>query len=320
MRVFSWKALLEEDPDILRQSDADRSRRLQPFTVLRENRRVRRTLRVTRWLAVLIATWGFVVEPCRLVVRRAAVPVHGFSRPLRIVALADVHTGSPWNWTSNLRRVVARANAEGPDLVVLLGDYVIHGVLGGRFVPPEEIAPILGGLRARLGVVAVLGNHDGWLDAPRVERALESAGIPVLSNEARPLGDGEERFWVAGLADAWTSGASVTAALRDVPPEGPVLLLTHNPDVFPGVPDRVGLTLAGHTHGGQVSLPFFGPPIVPSRFGQRYAAGLVEEDGRLLFVTTGIGTSIVPVRIGVPPEIAVLDTRPSGTTFHSPRP
>jgi predicted MPP superfamily phosphohydrolase len=91
-----------------------------------------------------------------------------------------------------------------------------------------------------------------------------------------------------------------------VPQDEPVLLLTHNPDVFPDVPARVTLTLAGHTHGGQVALPILGRPVVPSRYGQRYADGLVMEDGRALFVSSGIGTSILPVRFRVPPEIAIV--------------
>lgn len=279
---------------------------------------MRRLLQGLAWLGVLLGIWGFVVEPNRLVVRRTDVQVRAWRHPLRVVALADIHAGSPWNWTGNLQRVVALANAQDPDLVVLLGDYVIQGVLGGRFIPPEETAQILGGLRARLGVLAVLGNHDGWLDAPRVRRALEAAGIPVLENEARPLGEGDGRFWVAGLADLWTARTSVEQALRDVPAAAPVLLLSHNPDVFPDVPDRVSLTIAGHTHGGQVRLPLIGAPLVPSRFGQRYAAGLVQEDGRQLFVSTGIGTSIVPVRLGVPPEISVLQILPPAHNVSQP--
>ena len=109
-----------------------------------------------------------------------------------------------------------------------------------------------------------------------------------------------------GLADLWTREPDVVGPLRDIPDDEPVIVLTHSPDVFPQVPVRVVLTLAGHTHAGQVVLPLLGRPIVPSRFGQRYAIGHVEEDGRHLFVTPGVGTSIIPVRFGVPPEISLL--------------
>jgi hypothetical protein len=120
------------------------------------------------------------------------------------------------------------------------------------------------------------------------------------------MGDGRRRFWIAGVADLWTRPVNIPRALSGVPAEEPVLLLTHNPDVFPDVPARVALTLAGHTHGGQVALPFVGRPILPSRYGQRYAYGLVVEEGRALFVSPGIGTSLLPVRFRVPPEISIV--------------
>jgi hypothetical protein len=189
---------------------------------------------------------------------------------------------------------------------VLLGDFVIHGVLGGSFVEPEAAIRAMAGIRAPLGVVAVLGNHDWWFDGDRVRKALEEGGIAVLENETARLERKGAALWLVGLADLWTRTPRITEALTSVPAGEPVLLLTHSPDVFPDVPSLVRLTLAGHTHGGQVRLPLFGAPIVPSRFGQRYAAGLIEDEGRLLFVTPGIGTSIIPVRFGVPPEVSLL--------------
>ena len=258
---------------------------------------------------VALAAWALVVEPDRIVVHRRSLALAAWPRSLnglRIVALADIHAGSPHVDHGKLVEVVDRVNAEDPDLVVLLGDYVIHGVVGGHFVDPEPTARDLGRLRARHGVFAVLGNHDWWWDGERVRGALGSAGIRVLENQAVVLGDGDQRFWVAGLADLWTRTPDIGATLRPIPVREPVLLLSHNPDVFPAVPARVSLTLAGHTHGGQVAIPLIGPPIVPSRFGSRYAAGLIEEGGRTMFVTTGLGTSIIPVRFRVPPEIAVL--------------
>jgi predicted MPP superfamily phosphohydrolase len=188
---------------------------------------------------------------------------------------------------------------------VLLGDFV-QGMGTGSEVPPEEMAAELGALRARRGVLAVLGNHDWWLDGERVRAALTTAGIRVLENEAVSVDVGGQPLWVAGLADLWTRQPDLRAALSKVPRGAPTLLLTHNPDVFPDVPPEVALTLAGHTHGGQVDVPLLGPLVVPSRFGRRYARGLVVEDGRMLFVTSGVATSVLPVRFRVPPEIAVL--------------
>ena len=188
----------------------------------------------------------------------------------------------------------------------MLGDFVIQGVVGGHFVAPEPIADELGGLQPPLGAVAVLGNHDWWYDGERVRRALESRDIQVLENQNLLLTFRGRSFWLCGLADLFTRGDQLSQTLARIGNDEPVLVLTHNPDIFPKVPDRVSLTLAGHTHGGQVNFPIVGRLIVPSRFGQRYAYGFIEESGRKLFVTGGVGTSILPVRFRVAPEIVIL--------------
>jgi predicted MPP superfamily phosphohydrolase len=174
-------------------------------------------------------------------------------------------------------------------------------------IEPEIIAGILKDLRARFGVYAVLGNHDWGYDGYRVRKALESTGvIKVLENEVTQININGESLWLAGLVDKWTRIQDVDGTLRKIPPGQTIIALTHNPDIFPTIPPSVSLTLAGHTHGGQVNLPFVGRLIVPSDYGQKYAAGLIVEQGKSLFVTTGIGTSIFPVRFRVPPEIAIL--------------
>lgn len=260
-------------------------------------------------LSAVVGVWSVAVEPGRLVVRRYAVDAPGWPAALdgwTIVAISDVHAGSPHMRREALRRVVDRANEAQADLIVLLGDYVIQGVVGGRFIPPEETAQTLGGLRARHGVVSVLGNHDWWLDGERVRRAFGGAGLRPLENEAIRLETRAGPLWIGGLADLWTRRPDIAAALSGIPPGDPALLLTHSPDVFPDVPAHVSLTLAGHTHGGQVALPLLGRPIVPSIYGQRFAAGVIQESGRVLFVTPGVGTSIIPVRFRVPPEVSVV--------------
>jgi predicted MPP superfamily phosphohydrolase len=260
-------------------------------------------------LALLV--WGFVIEPDRLLVRRVRLALPRWPTELaglRIAVLADVHAGAPHVGVDKVRRIVATVDDVRPDLVVLLGDYVSGFRRTGlwRPIPPEDTARMLASLRPPLGVVAVLGNQDWWFDGARVRRALGAAGIVVLENEAVPVTRHGQVLWLVGLADLWTRWPDVTGALRGVPGGAPAIVLSHNPDVFPEIPPRVALTLAAHTHGGQVLLPLIGRPVVPSRYGQRYAAGHVVEDGRHLFVTTGIGTSIIPIRIGVPPEIVVL--------------
>lgn len=278
-------------------------------------RRRRWTIRLALALAAaaaVLGVWTIGVEPDRLMVERVAIPLPGWPPTLdglTVAAVADLHAGSPHIDEAKIERLVDAVNALRPDVVVLLGDYVIQNVPGGHFIPPERTAALLARMRGRLGVVAVLGNHDWWLDGRRVRAALESRGVPVLENQAVPLGAEGRRFWLAGIADAWTNRYDVPGTLATVPVDAPVILLTHNPDLFPLAPPRVALTLAGHTHGGQVRLPLLGRPIVPSEYGQRYAAGLVREGGRTLFVSTGVGTSILPVRFRVPPVISLLTLR-----------
>jgi uncharacterized protein len=278
---------------------------------------LRRALLGCLLAGLVLGLWAFVAEPASLRVREYPLEIPGWPAGragMRIALLSDLHTGSPYNGIDKLAEVVTRTNAAKPDLVLVAGDLVIQDVMGGRFVPPEEIATALSRLRAPLGVYAVLGNHDRWLDARRVMAALSRVGIPVLEDRAVAISQGGPPFWLVGFSDYWTAPHDVRRALAQVKDGAPVLAFTHNPDLFPEVPSRVSLMLAGHTHGGQVYFPLLGRLVVPSRFGERYAIGHVVENGRHLFVTAGVGTSIVPVRFLVPPEISILQLNPLSPT------
>ena len=181
------------------------------------------------------------------------------------------------------------------------------GVFGGTPVPVETIVAHLKRLSAPMGVFAVLGNHDRWLDAERIAAAFEDSGIPVVDDRHVMLKRNGVPLYLAGISDFFSGPYDIGTALAGIPAGAHAICFTHAPDVFPLLPSTCALTIAGHTHGGQVRLPFFGRPIVPSHYGQRYAAGLVHEDGKYLFVSTGIGTSIIPVRFGVPPEVSVVE-------------
>lgn len=259
--------------------------------------------------------WGFYIEPrFFLEETRAEVAPRGWPKELdglTVALISDIHAGSPYNGETRLKILVDRVNAAKPDAIVLLGDYVIDTVLGGTFMPPERLGVILKDLKAPLGVYAVLGNHDWWLDGPRVRDALAAQGIKVLENEAVRVKKNGRSFRVLGLADHIERSPNPVAPLAGVAPDEPVIALIHEPDFFPEIPERIALTLAGHTHGGQVHLPLIGSPVVPSAFGQRYARGLIKEGTRQLFVTSGVGTSIIPLRFGVRPEYAVLTLRAS---------
>jgi predicted MPP superfamily phosphohydrolase len=277
------------------------------------SRKLRLSILALATLILVLAAWAFLIEPSWLTTHRVAMQIPHW-RPehqgIKIAVLTDLHIGSPFTGVEKLKEVVARTNAEHPDLVLILGDLVIQEVVGGKFVALEPIAEVLKGLRAPLGVVGVLGNHDWWFDGARITAALRQAGVVVLENEAYRVSFNGKPFWVVGVADLWTRKPDIAGSLSQVDEGDPVILITHNPDIFPNVPPRVSLTLAGHTHGGQVDIPIFGRLVVPSKFGQRYAMGHIVEDGRHLFVSGGVGTSILPVRFRVPPEVIILTLWP----------
>ncbi len=256
-----------------------------------------------------LALWGFWWEPDQLVVRRVTLALPGWPgghQPLTVAVMSDLHAGSPYIDAAKIVRVVESINAAGPDLVLLLGDYVIQGVLGGTRMDPAEIGKRLAGLEAPLGVYAVLGNHDWWDGAEAIRRALTQAGAVVIDNEAHRIDRPEGDFWLLGIGDAWEGRPKIDGPLAAIQDSLPVIAFTHNPDLFPAIPARVTLTLAGHTHGGQVAIPLVGRPVVPSQFGERFAYGHIVEDNRHLYVTGGLGTSILPVRFRVPPEVVLL--------------
>jgi predicted MPP superfamily phosphohydrolase len=257
--------------------------------------------------ALLLAflAWGFVWEPAQLVERDYAIDLPHWSPQcdgLRVDFIADLHTGSPRNGIGKLDRVVQRLIASDSDVVLLGGDYVILKVLLGRYVAPEVVAEHLKPLTARKPVYAVLGNHDWWKNGAKVRRALESAGVVVLENRAQAVTLGQCRLWLVGAGDLWEGHPDIPRAFAAVNDDAPVIAITHNPELFPRMPARASLVVAGHTHGGQVWLL----PGRPSKRGLHYLAGKFVEDGRHLFVTPGIGTSIMPFRFRVPPEISRL--------------
>ena len=260
-------------------------------------------------IAAGILFYGLLIEPDRLVLREETITLPHWPESLdglRVAIVADLHAGAPHIDEEKISEVVKRTNATNPDIILLPGDFVIQGVLGGKFIAPETSAAILAGLKAPLGVWAVIGNHDWWFSFQQTRDALESRGIRVLEDEAVRITSGQGAFWLVGVGDIFVGEDNMDAALDGVPPNAPILMMTHSPDLFPHIPVSVDLTISGHTHGGQVYIPGLGRPMVPSRFGDRYAVGHIIEGGRHLFVSAGIGTNIIPMRFLVPPEINLL--------------
>ena len=275
---------------------------------------------------VSTVAYGFGEPALRLGVTRYQVtpPKWPAGFKLKIAAIADLHACDPWMSLERIAGIVERTNALNADLIVLLGDYVAGHRHVTRTIPAAEWAPVLGGLKAPLGVHAVLGNHDWWDDRTVQRdghgltvsrRALEAAGIPVYENDVARLTKSGRPFWLAGLGDqlAYLPARrfrpvrrigvdDLSATLGKVTDDAPVVLLAHEPDVAKRVPSRVALQLSGHTHGGQVRM-FGWSPVSPS--GRQLAYGHIRMNCDVV-VSGGLGCSIMPFRLGVPPEIVLV--------------
>jgi predicted MPP superfamily phosphohydrolase len=284
-------------------------------------------------LGVICLAYSYFIEPNRLVVTHKDITIKDWDPAfdgLRVALISDIHGGSNGASAENIRRVVETTNAENPDLIVLLGDYVSQGATRQPSpdrplrMPMREVADNLAGLRAKYGVFAVLGNHDGWYGDAEVAAELTRVGYRVLQNEIVPIEQNGKKLRLFGMKDhlkldSWMSfDAMVRSTIAANPKEGQIVVLEHSPDIlyilnyWKDLNPDLKLMLAGHTHGGQVWLPIIGAPFVPSSVGQRYAQGYIEEEGVHMFVTSGIGTSILPFRFMVPPEIAVITIHSAG--------
>jgi predicted MPP superfamily phosphohydrolase len=250
---------------------------------------------------------------------------------LRIAVLSDLHANRPFMGSAHLDRLVARTGDLAADMILLLGDYAGH-VIGGRSLAPHEVTGALAPLRAPLGVFAVFGNHD-WRNDPDPQpgdalptiwhRAFDAAGLPVLSNDVLHLEVDGIPFQLAGLESQRAfklrnprrvrGEDDLPAVMAKLDPSVFTLLMAHEPDVFPDLEDSIDLTVSGHTHGGQI-VPFGRPLVVPSRHGTKYAYGAFTEGSRHLIVSGGLGNTTLPLRIGRPPEIVVIDLLPHPPT------
>ena len=284
---------------------------------------------ILRILAVLLAiaallgaalAYAYFIEPGRLVTTEKSMAVPHFSpalNGLKIVAISDIHGGSNDVTEEKLRELVERANAQSPDLIVLLGDYISETRFDRQALkkpegtdrtelrmPVATIADNLRGFKAKYGVYGVIGNHDWWHNQTRIRNEFERVGIKMLENEAAEVPVGEEKLIIWGIEDYWKNRNVPAGPFEKIENKQNVIAITHNPDSLLKTPQGIAVMFAGHSHGGQVNFPIYGPhPFVNDR---RFMKGEAVVDGKRVFVTSGVGCTGPQIRFRVPPEIAVI--------------
>ena len=243
-------------------------------------------------------------ESDQLVVERVQIPIKNLKPAFEgftIVELCDFHL-YPLTQLDLVERAVAIANRLKPNLTVLTGDYVWHDVEA-----IFDLVPVLAGLDAQHGVFSIVGNHEIWTDVDVIEAAFAEERLPILRNQGLPLMVGKEAIYLAGLDDGWSGNPDLEAALEHLPDGVPVILLLHEPDLADtfSLDGRVSLQLSGHSHGGQIRLPRFGPLLLPY-LARKYDQGLYRVNDMWLYTNRGIGVTNEPVRFNCPPEITEI--------------
>ncbi len=245
-------------------------------------------------LIILIFFWALFIEPYILTVKKITVNDTSL-KGLKIVFASDFHI-KPYEMF-RLKRIIRAINKQHADIVLLGGDYV-NGHKKGMSMTIDKIAKEFSEIHSKNGIYGVIGNHDGWQGKEECIRELEKNKIKVLFNENKCF----ENFCIAGVDDLQTGVPDINKALKNI--TKPVILLTHTPDIMPKVPYEVNLTLAGHLHGGQIRLNR--ALLIPSLYGTKYANGFLNDKGKKIYTTKGLGTSILPIRFNCIPEIVVI--------------
>lgn len=256
-------------------------------------------------------TYGFLVEPgrikietVRLRLRRLAPAFSGF----RIVQISDIHIGG-WMNAERLRQIVDLVAAETPDAALITGDFLLgDGFDSDSEALIQDLIDVLSPLAASIPTYAVLGNHDYWTNADAVREMLRASRIVDLTNSVFTLTRGGESLHFCGVDDVWEGDVRLHDVLDRLPAGGAAILLAHEPDFADesAATGRFDLQLSGHSHGGQVVIPFLGPPVLPY-LGRKYPAGLYQVGGMFQYTNRGAGTGRIPVRLFCPPEITVFD-------------
>jgi predicted MPP superfamily phosphohydrolase len=256
------------------------------------------------------AGWSFLIEPSWVKVEHVSLKLPRLASEfsgIRIAQISDIHMGG-WMTAKRLQRVADLVVEQNPDLLLLTGDFLI----GHTFDKTSEghlqdLIDILSPLAKSIPAFGILGNHDYWTDADAVREMLKSSGITDLTNSVFTISRGNENLHLCGIDDIWEGDIQLDDVVGKLPGDSAAILLAHEPD-FADISAKSGrfdLQVSGHSHGGQVVLPFYGPPILPY-LGQKYHTGLYQVGSMLQYTNRGVGMAGLPVRFNCPPEITVF--------------
>lgn len=272
-------------------------------------------------LAAAFLSYAYFIEPRQFVIVEETLAVPHWSKELngfRVVVITDLHTGSNYAPPERIRYVVEQANAQNADLIVLTGDYVSESKWDREArnkpegtdrtelkVPVETIAESLKGFKAKYGVYAIIGNHDWYHNEQKIHRLFEEiAGINVLQNEVAEIDVNGEKLRLWGLEDLYRNRRVPAEPFEAIEEKRNIIVLTHNPDSLLQAPKGFSIMFAGHSHGGQLNWPIIGPFAIFN--DKRFMDGHAVVDGKHVYVSSGVGTSVLPFRFRVPPEINVV--------------
>jgi uncharacterized protein len=280
-------------------------------TEAKPRRRWRRWLLLAALFGLLLlgrGLWNASADP---IVRTATVELADWPErtpPMRVLLVSDTHVAGPDMPPERLAAIMRRFNKLKPDLILLAGDFHSGKTLSTRHYSAAELTAPFAEAKARYGVIAVLGNHDYWFQPEPIAKGMKAAGVTVLRNQAVRRGP----LIIGGVDDEVTNHDNLkrTYAAMDALGAGPRILTTHSPDIVPDLPAPVDVVFAGHTHCGQIALPLVGALSYASAYGDRFACGDMTDGTQRLFVGAGLGTSILPLRYGVPPDVWLVTMGP----------
>ena len=270
------------------------------------------TIRLFIYCILILAIWSVLIEPRWVAKRMFNITLpHSEALGLKIIHTSDWHfTKKPlWRVMTHARAnaIIKDINQTEPDIILITGDLIAEPNQQPTFAITieDEIAQTLGKLKASKGVYAVLGNHDNWYNHEKMKQALTKQAIQVLENEAQLIAS--TNLWVAGIGDASTNHANPLKAIKNIPNDAPSLIMMHDPASFAALPVLNSISFAGHTHGGQIYIPWYGPLVSPSIAPSAWAYGWVTHNQNRLYVTSGLGVSILPIRFNMRPEWVIFN-------------